>query len=81
MTRRGHISEADAARRWPWLQLVATQPPLYYVGRLEMRGLVQDLRAAHPDWSEQRLHDTILNYGSPPTGQLRFLLGLTVGTM
>jgi uncharacterized protein (DUF885 family) len=81
MTRRGYVSEADATRRWPWLQLVATQPPLYYVGRLEMRGLVRDLRAAHPDWSEQRLHDTILSYGSPPTGQLRTLLGLAVETV
>jgi uncharacterized protein (DUF885 family) len=81
MTRRGHISEADAARRWPWLQLVATQPPLYFVGRLEMRGLVRDLRAAHPDWSEQRLHDTILSYGSPPTQQLRTLLGLAIETV
>jgi hypothetical protein len=80
MTRHGHVSEADAVRRWPWLQLVATQPPLYYVGRLEMRGLVRDLRATRPDWSEQRLHDTILSYGSPPTQQLRTLLGLAVET-
>lgn len=58
------------------LQLIATRPPLYYVGLLEVRRLVADLRAAHPSWSDRTLHDTMLGHGSPPVGQLRTLLGL-----
>jgi uncharacterized protein (DUF885 family) len=76
MTRRGYLSENEARRRWQWLQLVATVPPLYYVGLLEVRALVADLRAAHPDWTDRQVHDTVLVHGSPPVRHLRTLLGL-----
>ncbi|MEO6503396.1 MAG: DUF885 domain-containing protein [Jatrophihabitantaceae bacterium] len=76
MTGRGYVSKNEARRRWQWLQLVATVPPLYYVGLLEVRELVGDLRAAHPDWTDRQLHDTVLGHGSPPVRHLRTLLGL-----
>lgn len=76
MTGRGYVSESEARRRWQWLRLVATVPPLYYVGLLEVRALVGDLRAAHPDWTDRQVHDTALGHGSPPVRHLRTLLGL-----
>ncbi len=76
MTARGYVSEGEARRRWQWLQVVATVPPVYYVGLQEVRALVGDLRAAHPDWTDQQVHDTVLGHGSPPVRHLRTLLGL-----
>jgi len=77
LVRRGYLDVDEAAARVRWLQLIATRPPLYYVGLLEVRRLVADLRAAHPSWSDRTLHDTMLGHGSPPVGRLRTLLGLT----
>ena len=79
MTGRGYLAKDEAARRWSWLQLIPTQPPLNYVGLLEVRELVADLRTAHPDWSDQKLHDTMLSYGSPPVRHLRTLLNVPPG--
>ena len=76
LVRRGYLDADEAAARVRWLQLIATRPPLYYVGLLEVRRLVADLRAAHPSWSDRTLHDRMLGHGSPPVGQLRTLLGL-----
>jgi uncharacterized protein (DUF885 family) len=76
MTVRGYQEEGEAAGKWRRVQLTSTQLCTYYVGYLEVRGLVTDLRAAHPDWTDRTLHDTVLGYGSPPVRQLRTLLGL-----
>ncbi|HEV2885986.1 MAG TPA: DUF885 family protein, partial [Jatrophihabitans sp.] len=75
MTGRGQ-EERDAAGKWRRVQLIAAQPPTYYVGYLEVRRLVDDLRAAHPGWTDRQLHDTLLSFGSPPARHLRILLGL-----
>lgn len=79
MTGRGYYSEAEAASRWQRVQLTATLAPTYYVGYLEVRRLVDDLRVAHPTWTDRQLHDTVLGYGSPPARQLRTLLDLPAG--
>jgi uncharacterized protein (DUF885 family) len=76
MTVRGYQEEGEAAGKWRRVQLTSTQLCTYYVGYLEVRRLVTDLRAAHPDWTDRRLHDTVLDYGSPPARQLRTLLDL-----
>jgi len=76
MIGRGYVAEDEARRRWQWLQLMPTVPTLYYVGLLEVRALVGELRSAHPDWTDRRVHDTVLSHGSPPVRHLRTLLGL-----
>lgn len=76
MTRRGYQEEGEAAGKWRRVQLTATQLCTYYVGYLEIRRLVTDLRAAHPEWTDRTLHDTVLGHGSPPVRHLRTLLGL-----
>ncbi|MDQ2837714.1 MAG: DUF885 domain-containing protein [Actinomycetota bacterium] len=76
MTVRGYQEEGEAAGKWRRVQLSSTQLSTYYVGYLEVRQLVADLKLAQPDWSLQRLHDTMLSFGSPPVRHLRTLLGL-----
>jgi uncharacterized protein (DUF885 family) len=76
MTSRGYQEEGEAAGKWRRVQLTSTQLCTYYVGYLEVRRLADDLRAAHPDWTDRQLHDTMLGYGSPPVRLLRTLLGL-----
>ena len=46
----------------------------------EVRRVAEDLRAAHPSWTDRQLHDTMLGYGSPPPRHLRTLLGLPPAT-
>jgi len=76
MTVRGYQEDGEAAGKWRRVQLSSTQPSTYYVGYLEVTGLVTELRRAHPSWSDRQLHDEVLNYGSPPVRYLRQLLGL-----
>jgi uncharacterized protein (DUF885 family) len=77
MTGRGYQEEGEAAGKWRRAQLTSTQLCTYYVGYLEVRRLVDDLRVAHPDWTNRQLHDTVLAHGSPPVKHLRTLLGLS----
>lgn len=76
MTERGYQEEGEAAGKWRRVQLSSTQLCTYYVGYLEVRQVVADLRAAHPDWSVRQVHDAVLSFGSPPVRHLRTLLGL-----
>jgi uncharacterized protein (DUF885 family) len=76
MTGRGYQEEGEAAGKWRRVQLTATQLSTYYVGYLEVRRLAEELRTAHPDWTDRQLHDTMLDHGSPPVRHLRTLLGL-----
>ena len=76
LTGRGYYEQSEAAARWRRVQFTATMAPVYYVGYLEVRRLVEELRAAHPDWTDRQLHDTMLGYGSPPARHLHTLLGL-----
>jgi len=80
MTGRGYQEEGEAAGKWRRVQLTSTQLCTYYVGYLEVRRLMDDLRAAHPDWSDRQLHDSALSFGSPPARHLRTLLGLPPAT-
>ena len=79
MRDRGFQEEGEAAGKWRRVQLSSTQLCTYYVGYTEVRGVVADLRAARPAWSERQLHDTVLAHGSPPARHLRTLLGLPGG--
>jgi uncharacterized protein (DUF885 family) len=74
MTGRGFQEEGEAAGKWRRAQLTATQLSTYYVGYTEVSDLVAGLRAAHPEWTERQLHDTVLAHGSPPVRHLRSLL-------
>jgi uncharacterized protein (DUF885 family) len=76
MTVRGYQEDGEAAGKWRRVQLSSTQLSTYYVGYLEVSELVAELRRAYPSWSDRRLHDEVLNYGSPPVRYLRQLLGL-----
>ncbi|MBV9822941.1 MAG: DUF885 domain-containing protein [Actinobacteria bacterium] len=76
MTVRGYQEEGEAAGKWRRVQLTSTQLCTYFVGYVEVRELVAELRRARPDWSDRQLHDEVLNYGSPPVRYLRRLLGL-----
>ena len=76
MTTRGYQEEGEATGKWRRVQLSSTQLCTYYVGYLEVRQLVADLRRAQPSWSDRKLHDTVLHYGSPPVRYLRQLVGL-----
>ncbi len=76
MTERGYQEEGEAAGKWRRVQLSSTQLCTYYVGYLEVRQVVADLRAEHTDWSVRQIHDAVLGFGSPPVRHLRTLLGL-----
>ena len=76
MTERGYQEDGEAAGKWRRVQLSSTQLSTYYVGYLEVSGLVADLRLARPSWTDRQLHDEVLNYASPPVRYLRQLLGL-----
>ncbi len=76
MTGRGYQEDGEASGKWRRMQLSSTQLATYYVGHLEVRRLVADLRLAHPDWDDRTVHDTVLGFGSPPVRHLRTLLGL-----
>ena len=76
MMERGFQEEGEAAGKWRRALLSSAQLSTYYVGFVEVSDLIRDLRAAHPDWSERRLHDTVLAHGSPAVRYLRELLEL-----
>jgi uncharacterized protein (DUF885 family) len=77
MTGAGFQEAGEAVGKWRRVQLSSTQLCTYYVGYTEVRGLVEDLRVAHPAWSERQVHDALLAHGCPPVRHLRTLLGLT----
>lgn len=79
MTTRGFQEEGEAVGKWRRVQLTSTQLCTYYVGYLEVRNLAADLRAAHPDWSERQLHDTMLSQSNAPVRYLRRIFGLPAG--
>lgn len=76
MLVRGYQEEGEAAGKWRRVQLSSTQLCTYFVGYVEVRELVSDLRRARPSWSDRQVHDEVLNYGSPPVRYLRQLLDL-----
>jgi uncharacterized protein (DUF885 family) len=76
MMRQGFQEQGEAAGKWRRVQLSSTQLCTYFVGWTEVRTLADDLRRAHPGWSERRRHDTMLAHGSPPVRHIRRLLGL-----
>lgn len=76
MTVRGYQEDGEASGKWRRVQLSSTQLSTYYVGYLEVRQLMADLREAKPDWTDRQCHDAVLSYGSPPVRHLRTLLGL-----
>jgi uncharacterized protein (DUF885 family) len=75
MTGPGYQEEGEAAGKWRRVLLTSAQLSTYFVGFLEVSGLASDLRQAHPDWPERRLHDAMLAHASPPARHLRTLLG------
>jgi uncharacterized protein (DUF885 family) len=75
MTGPGYQEEGEAAGKWRRVLLTSAQLSTYFVGFLEVSGLATDLRRAHPDWPERRLHDAMLAHASPPVRHLRTLLG------
>jgi uncharacterized protein (DUF885 family) len=76
LRRRGFQEEAEAAGKWRRALLTATQLPTYFVGWRGVRQLIDDLRVLHPDWSDRRLHDLVLEHGSLGPRHLRAVLGL-----
>ena len=76
LRRRGFQEEAEAAGKWRRALLTAVQLPTYFVGWRGVRQLVDDLRVLHPDWSDRRLHDLVLDHGSLGPRHLRAVLGL-----
>ena len=76
LRRRGFQEEAEAAGKWRRALLTAAQLPTYFVGWRGVRQLIDDLRVLHPDWSDRRLHDLILDHGSLGPRHHRAILGL-----
>jgi uncharacterized protein (DUF885 family) len=79
MTGPGFQEQGEAAGKWRRVQLTSTQLCTYYVGYLEVRDLVRDLRAQQPTLSTSEVHDLVLSQGSPPPRHLRDSLDLPVG--
>src|SRR5579859_1941454 len=77
MTGPGYQEDGEAAGKWRRVLLTSAQLSTYFVGFLEVSGLASDLRRAHPDWPERRLHDAMLAHASPPARHLRTLLGVS----
>lgn len=76
LRRRGFQEEAEAAGKWRRALLTAAQLPTYFVGWHGVRQLVDDLRVLHPDWSDRRIHDLVLDHGSLGPRHVRAVLGL-----
>ncbi len=76
LRRRGFQEEAEAVGKWRRAMLTAAQLPTYFVGWRGVRHLVDDLRVLHPDWSDRRIHDLLLEQGSIGPRHLRAALGL-----
>ena len=76
MTGRGHQEEGEAAGKWRRAQLTSAQLSTYYVGGRQVTDVVARLRAAHPEWSDRQVHDTVLGHGNPPPRHLPAILGL-----
>lgn len=76
MTERGFQQEGEAAGKWRRVQLSSTQLSTYYVGYLEVRDVMADLRAARPGASERELHDEVLAHGAVAPRHLRESLQL-----
>lgn len=76
LTRRGFQEESEAVGKWRRALLTATQLPTYFVGWRGVRGIAQDLRVLHPDWSDREIHDLMLSQGTVGPRHLRALLGL-----
>lgn len=71
MMRDGFQEQGEAAGKWQRVQLTATQLSTYYVGYLEVRDLVRDLRQQRPELSPVQAHDLVLSVGSPPPRHVR----------
>lgn len=76
MTGRGHQEEGEAAGKWRRALLSSAQLSTYYIGGLQITDVVTRLRAAHPQWSDRQIHDTVLGNGNPPPRHLPALLAL-----
>lgn len=76
MTGPGYQEQSEAAGKWRRVQLTSTQLSTYYVGYLEVRDAIADLRDARPGASERELHDEALSHGSLPPRHLREALHL-----
>jgi hypothetical protein len=74
MASVGHQEEGEATGKWRRVLLTSAQLSTDYVGFIEVSDRAADLRRAHPDWPERRVHDTMLAHGSPPARHLRTLL-------
>jgi uncharacterized protein (DUF885 family) len=76
MMQRGYQEEGEAAGKWRRALLTSGQLPTYFVGYLAVKGLADDLKVMHPDWSLQQIHDLLLSFGSPAPRYVRELVGL-----
>jgi hypothetical protein len=76
MRDRGFQEEGEAVGKWRRALLTSGQLPTYFVGYRAVRELCQDLRVMHGDWSDRRVHDTVLAHGSPAPRHLRTLIGI-----
>ena len=76
MQVRGHQEEGEAVGKWRRALLTSTQLSTYYVGFIAVDDVVRDVRAAHPEWDDRRVHDAVLAHGTPPPRHLHALLGL-----
>jgi uncharacterized protein (DUF885 family) len=76
MMGRGFQEEGEAAGKWRRALLSSAQLSTYFVGANQVHDVARRVRAAHPDWSDRRVHDTMLSQGNPPPRHLPALLGL-----
>ena len=76
LVRRGFQEQSEAVGKWRRALLTAAQLPTYFVGWMGVRGIIDDLRVLHPDWSDRQIHDLVLAHGAPGPRHLRALLGL-----
>jgi uncharacterized protein (DUF885 family) len=66
MMNDGFQEEGEAAGKWQRAMLSSTQLSTYYVGNLEINGLCEQYKAAHPGKVDLKaMHDLILSFGSP----------------
>jgi len=76
MRDRGFQEEGEAVGKWRRALLTSGQLPTYFVGYRAVRELCHDLRVMHAQWSDRRVHDTVLAHGSPAPRHLRTLIGI-----
>jgi len=76
LVEKCHLERADATAEVRRYTQTPGQPQSYLMGKLQILGLIEDLKKANPGLPLRELHDKLLGAGSLPPRLMRQALGL-----